>query len=256
MKKLLTILAILTALPMFRATAQFIPDETLNYQVMFKWGIITKDAGNITLTATPIDNDYFRATLTGRSAEWSDKFYTVRDTVEGTIMRNTLEPVYYEKIAHESGQFRRNVIVYDRSNPEEVTGASSLWRRTKEQGPIVQSHVSLTGTGLTLDMLSAFYYMRFIDYEAMRPGQTVVCDLFSADEGREVLTITYEGLVDNLLVGGNQYNCYLVKFSFSSREGDRSANDIHAWVARDDNRIPVMLLGELPVGVIRCIYTP
>lgn len=61
-----------------------------------------------------------------------DAFYSVRDTLLGTIMQDKLEPVYYEKIAREGGEFKRDVIVYDRST-DSIQGDCQRWRQKRSQ---------------------------------------------------------------------------------------------------------------------------
>lgn len=48
-------------------------NETLNYKVMFKWGLVQKQAGRATLKLTD-SKDKFVATLYARSEPWADHF--------------------------------------------------------------------------------------------------------------------------------------------------------------------------------------
>ncbi len=228
--------------------------ENLKYRVMYKWGLINKQAGTVTLSTHDFDDGLFKSTLVGRSAKWADKFYTVRDTLLGTIMADKLQPVYYEKISHEGGDFKRDIIVYDRTDPDVVKGNCDRWRKKKKDKEVIYSQKLITGTGITLDMLSSFYYMRHIDYPSMKPGQSVVTDIFSG-HNKENLKITY---IDRqtVEVGDRNYDTYYIKFSFTSNNGTKSSDDMFAWISTDSNRIPVMLLGNLPIGSIRCYYEP
>lgn len=237
------------------AKAPYVPlAEKLTYKVMYKWGLISKQAGTVKLTTHSFDNGLFESTLVGHSARWADKFYSVRDTLMGTIMEETLEPVYYEKISHEGGEFKRDVIVYDRSVDGVVSGDCKRWRQKKENQPVIQSTKSLTGTRVTLDMLSSFYYMRHIDYPKMKVGESVITDIFSGQK-KEVLKITYQGL-KIIEVEGKKYTCYYITFTFTGDDGAKSSDDMSAWISNDYRRIPIMLLGNLPVGSIRCYFQP
>lgn len=235
------------------AKAPYVPAvEDLSYKVMYKWGLISKQAGTVRLTTHSFEDGMFKSILVGRSAKWADKFYSVRDTLIGTIMEESLEPIYYEKIAYEGGEFKRDVIEYDRSVVGKVLGDCKRWRQKKETDSIVHSTKSITGTGITLDMLSSFYYMRHIDYPAMKVGDSVVTNIFSGQK-KEILKITYNG-IKIIEVEGKKYVCYHIKFSFTSGDGKKSSDDMSAWISNDYRRIPVMLMGNLPVGSVRCYY--
>lgn len=255
MKRLLFIAALLVSIASWAQNAPaYEPTvEHLKYRVMYKWGLINKQAGSVTLSTHDFNDGYFKSTLIGRSATWADKFFSVRDTLMGTIMADRLEPVYYEKIAREGGDFKRDVITYDRSTPT-VTGDCQRWRQKKKSTEVIHSTVSITGTGVTLDMLSAFYYMRHIDYHSMKIGQDVTTNIFSGQK-KEILKITYKG-TRTIEVAGKNYNSYYISFSFTGDNGKKSSDDIFAWISTDSNRIPLMLLGNLTIGSIRCYYEP
>ena len=114
--------------------------------------------------------------------------------------------------------------------------------------------VSISGTGTTLDMLSSFYYMRHVDYPSMKPGQSVVTNIFSGTK-KEILNITYHGL-NEVELDKKKYTCYYITFTFTQGNGKKSSDDMSAWISTDSSRIPIKLMGSLPVGSIRCYYIP
>lgn len=88
MARALLVLTFLLPLGLGEAGAETwkVPKERLTYDVMYKWGLINKKAGSVALTTTlPSSGNRFKATLTGATAPWADKFYKVRDTLRGTI---------------------------------------------------------------------------------------------------------------------------------------------------------------------------
>lgn len=250
MRKILTILVLAASIYAASGQQAYVPSvEKLSYKVMYKWGLISKQAGTVTLETHDFSDGYFKSTLLGRSASWADKFYSVRDTLTGTIMRESLEPVYYEKVAREGGDFKRDMIEYDR-RAGEVTGVCHRWRENKKSKEITYSTVTISGTGTTLDMLSSFYYMRHIDYPSMKPGESVTTNIFSGTK-KETLKITYHGIKD-VEVNDRKYSCYYIKFTFTTGNGKKSSDDMQAWISTDQGRIPMLLVGNLPIGSIRC----
>ena len=235
-------------------SGQIVSDEVLNFGVMFKWGLIEKEAGLISLTTEVNEKDgYFTSELIGVSTSVAEKFYSVRDTLRGKILIDGIEPVYYEKIAHEGGVFRRDEVRYFRDGTGNVSAMTSLYKVDKK-GNVTEDGKEFSATGVTLDMLSAFYYMRHIDYDNMDVGESVVYNIFSARK-KETLRITYLGTQDLKL---NKHEAsvptYHISFTFTSdvNKKAQSSDPIEAWMAQDDSRTPYQVVGKLPVGKIRC----
>lgn len=234
----------------FGAAAWNVPRETLRYNIMYKWGLINKKAGTVTLTTTP-RGDTFNALLTGATAKWADRFFMVRDTLKGTIAQGTFLPSYYEKISNEGGDFEHNILRYTRAG-NTTTADVDVTRRRKKDTETRHETKQLTATGVTIDMLASYYYMRQIDYASMQPGETVKVNVFSGKQ-KELLTIHYDGLKD-VEVDGTRHRCYHITFTFTSRGGKKSSDNMDAWISTDGRRIPLLLEGKLPVGKVRAVY--
>ena len=100
--------------------AQTFNDETITYKVMYKWGLINKQAGDAALSIKTVGNNY-ETQLVAKSAPWADQFYVVRDTLNGRIQKDGFLPLFYEKIAHEGKDFKHDVVNYSR-NEDTVIG--------------------------------------------------------------------------------------------------------------------------------------
>ena len=75
---------------------QRLEPETLQYRVMYKWGLINKQAGSATLTLTHKAKNY-QAKLSAKSEPWADRIFRVRDTLNGHMTYSDFTPLYYEK---------------------------------------------------------------------------------------------------------------------------------------------------------------
>ena len=228
--------------------------ESLNYRVMYKWGLVNKQAGTVNLSVNPAKSSSdFTGLLTAKSAPWADKLYKVRDTLRGTINRLSLEPSIYEKMSHEGGDHRHDVVRYSRSGSK----VSAHCTRTKLDGngnPKESTTIDLEAEGLTLDMLSAFYYMRSLDYAKMEPGATTTLNVFSGKR-KELLTITYAGKV-TIELDGAEVTTYHIRFKFTGKGGKKTSDDMDAWLSTDQGHIPLKMVGKLPVGQVQCYYKP
>lgn len=223
--------------------------ESLNYRVMYKWGLVNKKAGTVNMKVRYGSNDTFTALLTARTEKWADNFYMVRDTLLGNMSLSTCEPTLYEKITHEGGEFKHDKITYKRSGG--VTSGHCVRRKQKKAGkPITTAELDLEATGLTLDMLSAFYYMRSIKYESMATGKSVKLTVFSGKR-KETLTITYHGST-TVEIDKKKHPAYYITFKFTGDGGKKTSDDMHAWISTGADRVPLKLEGNLPVGKVQC----
>ena len=247
------IISIFSALLIFVVTARAeIQDEKITYRVMYKWGLINKQAGTVTIdTKLSSDKSTFNSVLVGHSASWADKFYCVRDTLKGHIITDGIIPTLYEKISHEGGEYKRDLIKYQRSG-DNVTAHCERWKQKDEKEDVVYSTKTLTATGYTIDMISSFYHMRFMDFRSMKIGDSQSMNIFSGKR-KEILKITFKGY-STVQVDEKYYQCYHITFSFTSDGKKKTSDDLQAWISNDSKRIPIKLEGKLPVGSVKCFY--
>lgn len=232
------------------AFATCFQQERLNYKVLFKWGLIHKQAGRATLTLKKSGTD-FTAILYARSESWADHFYSVRDTLISTMSPNDMLPKRYERIAHEGGNYARDIISIIRSG-DIFTGSSTRYRKKKKNSDIKTTNISLTAQGPTVDMLSVFYYIRTIDFKSKSQGYHNTINIFSGKR-KELLKIKYIGR-ETIDIDGVKYDTYKLSFTFLDEKSQKSSDDIITWIWTDSSHIPLKLEGKLKIGKIRCIY--
>lgn len=233
------------------ADAHKFADESLNYKVMYKWGLVNKQAGRATLMLRNEGNQYVTV-LTARSEPWADKFFKVRDTLSGVIDRETFRPLIYVKKAHEGGDHKHDVVKY------EYQGARTIGKTTRRKwdnnGKIkVNEERTLEAYGTTVDMLSSFYYMRALPFETWKPGHVVSLNIYSGKR-KELLTIKYLG-VENVDYDKKKYSCWHIRFVFTGENRTKTSDDMDAWISTDGKRLPIKLEGKLKVGTVKCFYT-
>lgn len=222
--------------------------ETLKYKVMYKWGLINKKAGTATITLNN-QGDHYRSQLTARSEPWADKFFMVRDTLNGEFSTNGFRPNFYEKIAHEGNEHKHDIVRFSYSGSK-VIGTCS--RRVVKKGKeTVNKNLTLESTDITVDMLSSFYYMRALPFDKWQKGHGHSITIFSGKR-KETLTLKYQG-VETVKVEDKQYECYHITFIFTGDGGKKTSDDMDAWITTDSQRLAVQLEGKLPVGKVRCI---
>lgn len=250
LRHILALLLLATAIAAGARPAPTLEPETLRYDVMFKWGLINKKAGTAVLSVRN-GHDSYITSLTAASEPWADRIYCVRDTLKGSLHREDLRPIFYEKIAHEGGDHKRDRVDYDYSQPGQVIGHCTRKVYKKDELKVDERR-QLEAEGTALDMLTSFYYMRTLPFETMTPGDVITMPIFSGKQ-KETLTIKYVGL-DNVSIDGTRYPSYHIRFLFTSRGGTKTSDDMDAWIGTDTHRIPLKLEGKLPIGKVRCFY--
>ena len=233
------------------AVALTLNNETVRYKVSYKWGLVHKQAGTATVTLRRNGNRY-SAIAIGRSDPWADKFYKLRDTLR-TDMRADFSPTRYEYTAHEDGKYSHDVVTFSHSG-NTVTGHCTRTRKGKNDKTPTTKNTTLTAQGMTVDMLSSYYYLRSIDFASLKPGAKRSINIFSGKQ-KELLTFTYSG-TEQLKLNGKTYNAYKVTFTFTSDGKKKTSEPIKAWVSTDAARIPLKLVGKLKIGQVQCVYSP
>lgn len=252
MKKICSIfiMVMLSVMAVTGLSAAQLPDETLHYRVLYKWGPVNKTAGRATLRLKGTTDKYY-ATLVARTEPWADKIYHLRDTLRSTMHKSNLVPIRYDKIAHEDGKFSHDIVKFTRSG-NTFTGNCTRYRRKAPGSALTTSKTNLSAQGMTVDMLSVFYYIRTIDFQSLPKGNTRRINIFSGKK-KETLTIVYHG-TQSVSVGGKNCQAYLVTFTFTTG-GKKSSEPIKSWVSADSRRIPLKLEGTLPIGKVVCELT-
>ena len=250
LKKILLVMMMTAAAILAQANAP-LKNEALPYKVMFKWGLIHKQAGHGTLYLKDEGNRYV-STLYASSEKWADKFYKVRDTLSTIMSKPDMQPIRYERIAHEGGRYSHDIVNFTRKGTT-VYGDCHRYRRKKGETNTSYAKMTVQAEGVAVDMVSSFYYLRTLDFKSMKPGSKKVINIFSGKR-KELLTITYHG-IEKLKLDKKTYNSYYVTFTFTSDGKKETSDPVKAWISADSNLIPLKLIGKLKVGSVQIFYT-
>ncbi len=219
-------------------------NETLNYEIVYHWGVIWKHAADATLSIRKTSDGYY-SQLSGKTRSWADKVYPVRDTLKCT-MDKKLRPLRYEKLTHEKDYYARDVIKFSYNYSH--TNAHCI--RYRKGGT---STLDLSAKTQAYDMLSVFYMLRNLDYDELTRNKNYTTVIFSG-KLKEYLTINYKGVETIKMRNGTKRQAHRISFKFTQKGGKRSSDDINVWMATDASRIPLLLVGKLPVGEVKCYY--
>lgn len=224
-------------------------DESLRYRVSYRWGLVNKTAGHATFHLTDFPTGRSTAVMFGRTEPWADHFFKVRDTLISTFDTSTRLPYSYTRIAHEGGRYAKDILKFTRRGNDTDATCTRL-RRGKKDKETTTTTGSLQAVGEAVDLLSSFYYLRGIDFNAMKVGQTKVINIFSGKK-KERLTFTYNG-IEEMKLDGKKYRTHYVTFTFTSDQGKTTSQPIKAWLEMNAAQTPLKLEGELKIGKVQC----
>ncbi|MDE6135666.1 MAG: DUF3108 domain-containing protein, partial [Muribaculaceae bacterium] len=223
------------------SSSERIAPEDLQYKVMFKWGLINKQAGSAHLSLKH-EKDGYHSLLAASSAPWADKIYRVRDTLLCHMDYQGMKPRTYVKIANEAAEHKHDRVEFHYSSRPGVS--ADCYRKVFSKGQLkVDEHKRFESDSCAVDMLSAFYLMRTLPYQDWMPGHEYKVPIFSGKQ-KETLTIRYQGLSD-VKIDNKSYPSYHITFIFTSKGGTKSSDDMDAWISSDKKRIPLRLEGKL-----------
>lgn len=226
--------------------------EKLNYVVTYKWGLIHKDAGEVEITRQPKGNGY-ELKLVAKTKPWADRIFKVRDTLISVTSKEKYRPESYTYIAHEKNRYKRDNLRFSYSgNKVRATGDKY---REKKDGRIKTGTIDLEGGAPAYDMLSVYFFLRDIDFASLKPGETINANIFSGDKV-EQLKVRCEGIEKVKLRDKSEREAWHVLFNFTQEGGKKSSDDINCWISTDSSKIPLLIIGTLPVGQIRVNYVP
>ena len=246
MKRLLTtvLLVVAMVLPQ-QVMGRDYSNETLNYEIVYHWGMIWKHAADATLSIRKSGNGY-KAQLTGKTRSWADKVYPVRDTLKCTL-NSELKPLVYEKLTHEKDYYARDVVKFSYN----YSHTNAHCTRYRKSGTTT---IDLSAKSQAYDMLSVFYMLRNLNYDELARNKNYTTVIFSGKE-KEYLTINYKGVESIKMRDGSKRQAHCITFRFTQKGGKQSSDNITVWMATDESRIPLLLVGKLPVGEVKCYYT-
>ena len=222
-------------------------NETLNFEVQYKWGLIQKVAGDVEISKHP-KNDGYELKLIASTRPWADRIYKVRDTLMTQTKKEKYKPIRYKSVTHEKDKHQIDEINYSYSGNNVVGHAKR--HKVSKNGEISEKEVDLEAEGAVYDMMSVYFFLRDINYEKMKPEDSVKATIFSGDKS-EQLTVRCLGKETIKLKDKTEAETWHVQFKFTTKGGKKSSDDINCWITTDPDHIPLLIVGSLPIGQIR-----
>lgn len=205
-------------------------DEVLSYAL--KYGFITGGQADIEIKDSCVNGaDIFHIIGTAKTIGIANKLFHVLDIYESIIEKESGLPILAIQNVREGRTYKYyNEVSFNRQN-NTVTTTKSGEHKVKEN---------------TMDVLSAFYYIRRIDFSKVKEGDVIKLLTFFSDE-EFPLKLRFRGRETIETKWGN-IRC--LKFAPVVEPGRvfKTKDDMLIWYTDDANRIPIKVIFELKVG--------
>jgi hypothetical protein len=168
----------------------------------------------------------------GKSVGLFSWFFKVDDHFESYIDEETLLPYHFIRRTHEGSYVYEDDVDFDH---EKLIAKSR--RAEKEIPPDVK------------DIVSAFYYMRTIDFTGIEPGHEYLLNFF-LDDSAYVSKIIYLGkeIVETKL---GKFRCLKFKPMVAQGEIFQEPYPMTLWVTDDRNKAPILGKSAVIVGSVK-----
>lgn len=174
----------------------------------------------------------FHFEVIGRSVGLFNWFFKVDDRFESFADEESIVPYHFIRRTHEGSYKYEDDVDFDHEN-----GIARSRRAEKPISPGIK------------DIVSAFYYMRTIDYSNIEEGQEYKLDFF-LDDSAYVSKIIYLGkeVVETRL---GKFRCLKFKPMVAQGEIFQEPYPMVLWVTDDRNKAPVLGKSTVIVGSVK-----
>ncbi len=225
----------------YRKGKAFTAGEYFAIKIYYNWSALWVASGEVQFRIakdTFHGREAFRLMANGRTYKAYDRIYSVNDRYESYIDANTLLPLKAEREINEGNYWFRDEYHFDWH--EQIVKVKN-YKNGKEGEISLEKKV--------MDVLSAVYMARNIDYDQFQIGDVFRLPVFVDEEIYEI-KIRYGGRKDLKTRTGRYKTFVLYPYMLDNEYFDEN-DHMTIYVSDDQNRIPVRLESPLTVGSIK-----
>lgn len=223
--------------------SSFQAGEEVVYKIYYHLAPLWLAAGEVHFRVDDLGSKYrFRATaFTYKSYEW---FYRGHYAFESVVSKESLMPEAFYRTIEEKRYTRYNKFLFDH-NAAKVTA----WQGRSAD---VAERKVLDITECTHDMLSILYYVRNMDFNKIRVGQTFPIDIFLENHYPLTVKIITKNEEKRIKGMGRQMT-HLFSPQVIAGEYFNEDAQMMIWVSADENKIPLLIESPVRIGKIKAV---
>lgn len=219
----------------------FLPGEEIVYKVYYNWGFIWTTAGLVHFRVTDTA-DHYRIVVTGSTAGFYDKFYTVRDTFETWLDKETLLPTKFIRSIQEGKYQHYNKFIFDQDQ-KIVTDHKGKYRDSLE---ISEEDFE----ECMHDIISILYHVRNMDFDALHAGDTFPVEVYLEKEYPLNVKIMEKDKKQKIK-GVGKFITHVFQPQLIAGEVFKEKDQMTVYISADSNKVPVLIESPLTVGKIK-----
>lgn len=209
----------------------------------YEWGSFWTTVGNvefrITADTLPSGEATYLFRGQGKTLPFYDPFFKVRDLYRSRSTQTELQPLRFQRKVREGGTSYFEDYRFERSE-----GNVIKWSSESEDADTIPWEPGV------LDVLTAVYYCRSMDLDAMETGDTTFVRLVLGDKVYST-NFVHKGMEIYQGFEGKELRCHYIEPELIPgsifKEGDR----MKVLVTADRRKVPVYVESEIQVGEIK-----
>ena len=219
--------------PPVKTNHAFIKGEKLTYQI--KYGFVVGGITTLSLSDTVYNGKkVFHALAVGQTTGLANTIYGVQDTYESWFDKATNLPLKSVRDIKEGRYKHYNEVTYNRKNNTITSKLSGIHKVPQK----------------ILDLSSAFYYLRRVDFTKVNKGDTVFVNMYFSDEifpfhlvfiGKETIRTKF-----------GKISCLKLRPVVEVGRMFKTSEDLTVWFTDDENCIPVLI--EMDIRIVGKIH--
>jgi hypothetical protein len=221
--------------------------EEFHYKVIYNWGAIWIESAESRFTVSPAlvrGRTCYHLSGSGFTYPKYSWIYKVKDDFESFVDSSTFRPLRFKADIHEGGKHEKHDYFFNNLTRKVYTSI----QRGKEAIKVDSLNIG----SCTVDVLTAIYFARNLDYSKCKVNDTISMSLL-LDNKLYPIYIRYLGkaVYDGKELG--RFNC--IKFSPLLVEGTifRGGEGMTVWVSDDRNKMPLFVETPIIVGTIKVL---
>jgi len=217
--------------------------ETLRYILNYTWGAVNTDIGeaNLSLEYIPNSGDsFFHVKATGRTFNFYDVFFKVRDFYESKFYARNIRPFYFHRDINEGKYRMKNTFLFLPNHQ-----IKAKYER-KDDPP---RDTLLNGRICTFDLLTLFYFSRNLDFSSDKIGIEQPIS-FVIDGEMYDLYYRYLGKEIKKIMGLGHFRTLKFAARVIAGEVFSGEEEMILWVTDDSNKIPLLFESPVIIGKV------
>jgi hypothetical protein len=227
------------------ASKAFSAGEELNYKVIYNWGLIWLESAEASFKVkSTVYNGKaaYHMIGTGNTYPKYDWFFKVRDVFESFVDTETFRPYKFLADMHEGGKKDKHIYLFNNHLKKAYTIINYGTKPVKLD--------TLKIGSCTIDVLTAIYYARSINYSSCKINDTIGISML-LDGALYPIYVRYLGRETFVSKELGTFKC--IKFSPLLIEGTifKKGEGMRVWVTDDKNKLPIYIETPITVGTIK-----